>query len=44
MTFVAGAENDSTYLAERVAVNGDGSPVWTLNPPRAYELTNSFDF
>lgn len=28
----------------RVAVNGDGSPVWALNPPRAYELSNSFDF
>jgi hypothetical protein len=28
----------------RVGVNGDGSPVWALNPPRAYELTNSFDF
>ena len=28
----------------RVAVNGDGSPIWALNPPRAYELSNSFDF
>jgi hypothetical protein len=28
----------------RVAVNGDGSPVWAMSPSRAYELTNSFDF
>jgi len=28
----------------RVAVNGDGSPVWAVSPPRAYELSNSFDF
>lgn len=27
-----------------VAANGDGSPVWAVSPPRAYELTNSFDF
>lgn len=26
------------------AVNGDGSPIWALNPPRSYELTNTFEF
>ena len=27
-----------------VAVNGDGTPVWALNPPRVFELSNSFEF
>jgi hypothetical protein len=27
-----------------VAANSDGSPVWAVSPPRAYELSNSFDF
>jgi outer membrane receptor for ferric coprogen and ferric-rhodotorulic acid len=26
------------------AANSDGSPVWAVSPPRAYELSNSFDF
>jgi outer membrane receptor protein involved in Fe transport len=27
-----------------VAANSDGSPVWAVSPPRAYELSNSFEF
>ena len=27
-----------------VAANSDGSPIWAVAPPRAYELSNSLDF
>jgi hypothetical protein len=27
-----------------IAANADSSPVWAMNPPRVYELTNSFQF
>jgi hypothetical protein len=27
-----------------IAANADGSAVWGMSPPRAYELTNTFEF